>query len=232
MLGVGTQPVLPAAVQQQDSPAVHSADYLTHRDTLVAADSVTIVGSGQSAAEIYRDLLGTPGRLDWVTRSPRFFPMEYTKLTLELTSPEYTDYFHALPADVRTRLGREQRSLYKGISGDLVDDIFDTLYRRAWTARCRRRCRPTPKLPGRRGRRRVRPDPAAHPAGPGLRAPHGRAGARHRVRRAGPRRRARHPAPARLGRHLGDSAVGGATTRSTAVAGACSWRTPRSTRTG
>ena len=30
---------------------------------------------------------------------------------------------------MRTRLGREQRSLYKGISGDLVDDIYDTLYR-------------------------------------------------------------------------------------------------------
>ena len=55
--------------------------------------------------------------------------MEYTKLTLEMTSPEYTDHFHALPADVRKRLGREQRALYKGISGDLVDDIFDTLYR-------------------------------------------------------------------------------------------------------
>ena len=126
VLGVGTQPVQPETVR---GPVVHSADYLTHRDALRAAGSVTVVGSGQSAAEIYRDLLGTTDRLDWVTRSPRFFPMEYTKLTLELTSPEYTDHFHALPADVRKRLGREQRSLYKGISGDLVDDIFDTLYR-------------------------------------------------------------------------------------------------------
>ena len=38
-------------------------------------------------------------RLNWVTRSPRFFPLEYTKLTLEMTSPEYVDYFHALPED-------------------------------------------------------------------------------------------------------------------------------------
>ncbi|RAF12885.1 L-lysine 6-monooxygenase, partial [Burkholderia multivorans] len=68
-------------------------------------------------------------RLDWVTRSPRFFPMEYTKLTLEMTSPEYTDHFRALPDDLRGRIGREQRTLYKGISGDLIDDIHDTLYR-------------------------------------------------------------------------------------------------------
>lgn len=137
VLGVGTQPVVPPALRGLDGPAVHSADYLTHRDTLRAAASVTVVGSGQSAAEVYRDLLeGTgPGgpRLDWVTRSPRFFPMEYTKLTLEMTSPEYTDHFHALPPALRDRLTREQRGLYKGISADLVDDIYDALYRKSAT---------------------------------------------------------------------------------------------------
>nr|BFF16839.1 hypothetical protein GCM10025730_03600 [Promicromonospora thailandica] len=57
--------------------------------------------------------------------------MEYTKLTLEMTSPEYTDHYVSLPAALRDTLGREQRNLYKGISGDLVDDIYDTLYRRS-----------------------------------------------------------------------------------------------------
>ncbi|GII99134.1 lysine N6-hydroxylase [Sediminihabitans luteus] len=138
VLGTGTSPVLPPALRDLGDSAVHSAQYLARRTVLLAAGHVTVVGSGQSAAEIYRDLLGelrTPhgggplDRLDWVTRSPRFFPMEYTKLTLEMTSPEYTDHFHALPLELRDRLGREQRGLYKGISGDLVDDIYDTLYR-------------------------------------------------------------------------------------------------------
>ncbi len=148
VLGVGTAPVLPPALRALADevargehpgagPLVHSAQYLPHRDALAAAGSVTVVGSGQSAAEVYRDLLdgvhgGAQGpgyRLDWVTRSPRFFPMEYTKLTLEMTSPEYTDHFHALPLELRQLLGREQRGLYKGISGDLVDEIYDALYR-------------------------------------------------------------------------------------------------------
>jgi lysine N6-hydroxylase len=141
VLGIGTAPVLPPALAELAGPAeptgsgpvIHSADYRPAREELLASGAVTIVGSGQSAAEIYRDLLeeasarGT--RVDWVTRSPRFFPMEYTKLTLEMTSPEYTDLFHALPADRRDARGREQRALYKGISGDLVDDIHDLLYR-------------------------------------------------------------------------------------------------------
>jgi lysine N6-hydroxylase len=150
VLAVGTRPVLPPALaglaeageqgptgqavpEPSATPVVHSSQYLPAREQLLDSGSVTIVGSGQSAAEIYRDLLedaaarGT--RVDWVTRSPRFFPMEYTKLTLEMTSPEYTDLFRSLPEERRESLGREQRSLYKGISGDLVDEIHDLLYR-------------------------------------------------------------------------------------------------------
>ncbi|MDG4824039.1 SidA/IucD/PvdA family monooxygenase [Asanoa sp. WMMD1127] len=132
VLGIGTAPRVPAALRDLPGPVRHSADYLAAKLELQRLDSITVVGSGQSAAEIYLDLLpgAHPGgyHLTWLTRSPRFFPMEYTKLTLELTSPEYIRYHHALPADTRDRLGREQRSLYKGISGDLVDTIFDTLY--------------------------------------------------------------------------------------------------------
>ncbi|MGC2940600.1 MULTISPECIES: lysine N(6)-hydroxylase/L-ornithine N(5)-oxygenase family protein [unclassified Brevibacterium] len=158
VLGVGTQPVLPPALQGLGAngaveraadpadtatpesgpsagagPLIHTADYLENREALLDSGAVTIIGSGQSAAEIYRDLIDDAEdrgvRLDWVTRSPRFFPMEYTKLTLEMTSPEYTDHFRALPDELRERVGREQRTLYKGISADLVDDIHDTLYR-------------------------------------------------------------------------------------------------------
>ncbi|MHC2998269.1 lysine N(6)-hydroxylase/L-ornithine N(5)-oxygenase family protein [Microbacterium sp. HJ5] len=133
VVGVGTRPLVPSALRGLSGPVIHSSDYVPSRDALRASDSITIVGSGQSAAEIYRDLLDGIGdggyRLDWVTRSPRFFPMEYTKLTLEMTSPEYTDLFHGLPLGIRHHLGREQRSLYKGISGELIDDIYDTLYR-------------------------------------------------------------------------------------------------------
>ncbi|MCG8150406.1 SidA/IucD/PvdA family monooxygenase, partial [Pimelobacter simplex] len=115
----------------------HSADYLAHKAALQQQDTITIVGSGQSAAEIYQDLLAEAPdhgyELVWLTRSPRFFPMEYTKLTLEMTSPEYGEYHRALPLDTRDRLAREQRHLFKGISGDLVDAIFDLHYQQRVT---------------------------------------------------------------------------------------------------
>ncbi|MFI7078479.1 lysine N(6)-hydroxylase/L-ornithine N(5)-oxygenase family protein [Micromonospora sp. NPDC049903] len=132
VLGTGTPPHLPPACAGLTSDAVHNSRYLSNRDALRAKRSITVVGSGQSAAEIYHDLLGdihTYGyRLNWVTRSPRFFPLEYTKLTLEMTSPDYVDYFHALPEATRYRLESEQKGLFKGISADLIDGIFDLLY--------------------------------------------------------------------------------------------------------
>lgn len=132
VLGTGTQPKVPDAVRDIDGPAIHSGEYLQRKADLQRTGSITVVGSGQSAAEIYADLLNDIDAheysLNWVTRSPRFFPMEYTKLTLELTSPEYSTYFQSLPAAKRDALLREQRSLYKGISSDTIDSIFDTLY--------------------------------------------------------------------------------------------------------
>ncbi|WP_431965599.1 lysine N(6)-hydroxylase/L-ornithine N(5)-oxygenase family protein [Actinacidiphila sp. bgisy160] len=135
VLGTGTPPYVPEACRGLGGDLVHNSGYLEAKAALQAKQSVTVVGSGQSAAEIYYDLLagtGTGGyRLNWVTRSPRFFPLEYTKLTLEMTSPEYVDYFHALPEDTRYRVEAEQKGLFKGIDADLINGIFDLLYRKS-----------------------------------------------------------------------------------------------------
>lgn len=134
VVGVGSQPYRPPAVAGLSGAVWHSSDYLHVRDRLVETDDVTVVGSGQSAAEIVSDLLAadTEGtqQLRWFTRSPRFFPLEYTKLTLELTSPEYSRHFQSLPSEQREDLLRDQAGLYKGISAPLVDQIHDQLYRR------------------------------------------------------------------------------------------------------
>ena len=136
VLGTGTPPYIPEPCRDLDGDLVHSSGYLQNRATFQAAKrTITVVGSGQSAAEIFYDLLQGIDEhgyeLAWITRSARFFPLEYTKLTLEMTSPEYVDYFHALPAEVRDRLIASQKGLYKGIDSSLIDVIFDLLYIKA-----------------------------------------------------------------------------------------------------
>jgi lysine N6-hydroxylase len=134
VLGTGTSPYVPEACADLGGDFIHNSRYMQNKRELQAKDSITLVGSGQSAAEIFHDLLSEIDvhgyRLNWVTRSPRFFPLEYTKLTLEMTSPEYIDYFHALPEATRYRLQSEQKGLFKGIDGDLINEIFDLLYQK------------------------------------------------------------------------------------------------------
>ncbi|WP_243766992.1 lysine N(6)-hydroxylase/L-ornithine N(5)-oxygenase family protein [Streptomyces sp. GC420] len=137
-IGIGTAPYVPEALRPlADAPGVpvlHSADYLDHRERLLAAEHVTVVGSGQSGAEVFLDLLrrrpaGAEG-LTWLTRTPAFAPMEYSKLGLEHFTPDYARYFHALPEAVRDRLLPAQWQLNKGIGAGTLAAIHDELYRR------------------------------------------------------------------------------------------------------
>lgn len=132
VLGTGTNPIVPACAEAHRDDLVHSSNYLPSKKALQRKKSITVLGSGQSAAEIYYDLLqdieDKGYELHWITRSPRFFPLEYSKLTLEMTSPEYVDYFHALPASQRDHIIGKQKHLYKGINADLINEIYDLLY--------------------------------------------------------------------------------------------------------
>jgi len=132
VLGTGTQPHLPAFIDRAALPGVfHTSEYLPNKADILDRGALTIIGSGQSAAEVCHDLLPETRQgfhLHWFTRSDRFFPMEYSKLTLELTSPEYVDYFYNMPPERRRKILSAQNTLFKGINYDLINDIFDALY--------------------------------------------------------------------------------------------------------
>ncbi|GAA0672386.1 SidA/IucD/PvdA family monooxygenase [Streptomyces malaysiensis subsp. malaysiensis] len=139
VLGVGTEPYVPEPLRPladaPNVPVLHSSDYLEHRERLLATGHVTVIGSGQSGAEVFLDLLrnrplGAEG-LHWLARTPAFAPMEYGKLGLEQFSPDYTRYFHTLSEPVRDQLLPRQWQLYKGIAHETLDAIHHELYRRA-----------------------------------------------------------------------------------------------------
>jgi lysine N6-hydroxylase len=145
VLGVGTEPVVPEPLRPLLKGAdgagtgrvLHSADYRTHRGRLATLDDVTVVGAGQSGAEVTLDLLrhqdgeGQGGPyVRWLARTPAFAPMEYSKIGLEHFTPDYIRYFRALPQERREQLVRDQWQLYKGVSEETLADIHDELYER------------------------------------------------------------------------------------------------------
>ena len=148
VLGVGSVPAVPACAHPLLGPRVfHSADYGLRRADVHAAARVTVIGSGQSAAEVVADLLERvpSAQVSWFSRSAGFLAMEYSKLGLEHFSPEYAAHFHGLGAGRRDALLAGQDLLYKGISAHTSERIYDALYRRsiggeepgvAYAARC------------------------------------------------------------------------------------------------
>ncbi|WP_035531144.1 lysine N(6)-hydroxylase/L-ornithine N(5)-oxygenase family protein [Halobacillus kuroshimensis] len=133
VLGIGTQPYIPPAFQEALGDTVfHTSEYL--KKNLHPDQSIAVLGSGQSSAEVFLDLARsqqeTGGRLQWFTRSNGFFPMEYSKLGLEYFSPDYIDFFYELPQEKKDALLKNQGLLYKGISAETIADIYDHLYER------------------------------------------------------------------------------------------------------
>ncbi|MDP1850581.1 MAG: SidA/IucD/PvdA family monooxygenase [Solirubrobacteraceae bacterium] len=134
VLGVGGVPAVPGCARSLlGEDVAHTADYGSVRRRALGARRVTVLGSGQSAAEVVADLLdhAPDTRVDWFTRSAGFLPMEYSKLGLEHFSPEYAAHFHGLSQERRDALRAGQDLLYKGISAATSARIFDTLYRRS-----------------------------------------------------------------------------------------------------
>jgi lysine N6-hydroxylase len=135
VLGVGTVPSVPEPLAGLVGKEVfHSAEYLHALPTLDGAGDITVVGSGQSGAEVFLDLLrrapDAGWRLRWLTRDPAFAPMEYSKLGLEHFTPDYTRYFRGLPAQTRDRLVPSQWQLYKAVSAETLAAVYDLLYER------------------------------------------------------------------------------------------------------
>lgn len=132
VIGVGTIPHIPECAVGVKHPLVfHSANYLKNKDNLSDDLSVSIIGSGQSAAEVFYDLITNGSenmKIKWLTRSERFFPMEYSKLSLEMTSPDYIDHFYGLTDEQKSMTISKQDMLFKGINFSLINAIYDRLY--------------------------------------------------------------------------------------------------------
>jgi lysine N6-hydroxylase len=133
LLGVGTSPLVPGFAAACTKECIfHSSEYLRRKKYIPDHSTITIVGSGQSAAEIFYDLLQLIDikdlKINWITDAERFFPMENSKLTFELTSPDYLNYFYDLPSGKKEEVLNRQYMLYKGINQELIDAIYDMLY--------------------------------------------------------------------------------------------------------
>lgn len=138
-IGIGTKPYLPKWQKNIRHPLVkHASEFASFKEQLEKCQQVTVVGSGQSAAECVLSLYATltPERvangasIRWITRSPGFHPMEFSKLGQECFTPSYMKYFQNLGKEKRQDVAKNQGNLYRGISFSTIADIYDLIYER------------------------------------------------------------------------------------------------------
>lgn len=138
VIGTGTVPSIPECANNIEHPLLfHSSNYLDKKQELLQQDSITIMGSGQSAAEIFNDLMDhikPATKLKWFTRSDSFSPMDYSKFALEKSSPDYINYFYQLTGEQKIKTLSRQNNLYKGINFSLISQVYDKLYDRSLDA--------------------------------------------------------------------------------------------------
>ena len=137
VIGIGTSPNIPDCtkniVKNLENQCFHSSDFMKNFDELLKKkkSDIILVGSGQSAGEIFYKLIQNDfNNIHWVTDDEGFFPMEYTPLALEHFSPDYMDFFYILSEEARKNLLKKQDFLYKGINSNLLKNIYSMLYQK------------------------------------------------------------------------------------------------------
>ncbi|NJP38732.1 lysine N(6)-hydroxylase/L-ornithine N(5)-oxygenase family protein [Alkalicoccus luteus] len=133
VVGTGTKPLIPEPLQgHPPEDVLHTSQYVMQEDSIAGAEKVLIAGSGQSAAEVFLELLQKDHRpeLNWYTRSAGFFQLESGKLGQEIFSPDYIDYFHALPLEKRLDELPNLTQLRNGVEESTLHKIYDVLYHR------------------------------------------------------------------------------------------------------
>lgn len=127
--------MIPVDVPEAALPHVtHSSRYVDQQKELHEAETVAVIGSGQSAAEIFLDLLQHQKKgqqLSWFTRSSEFRELETAELGQELFTPKYVEYFHSLPYEERMNTLPRLAGLRNGIDASTLSHIYQELYHRS-----------------------------------------------------------------------------------------------------
>jgi lysine N6-hydroxylase len=132
VLGVGQVPCVPGFARSLTNAGLWHASHHLDRGLPVGGKDVLLVGGGQSGAEVALDLIsgrtGMPRRLTWVTGSDDFSPLNDSPFANEWFNPSYVEYFHELPDEQRSVLLGKQVSAIRGITPDLLAQIYKRLY--------------------------------------------------------------------------------------------------------
>ncbi|OJK03346.1 hypothetical protein ASPACDRAFT_21786 [Aspergillus aculeatus ATCC 16872] len=134
VVALGGSPKMPPGLPQ-DPRILHSSQYCTNLPTLLSDErkpyNVAVLGSGQSAAEIFHDIQKRypNSKTTLIMRDTAMRPSDDSPFVNELFNPERIDKFYNLSANERQRsLKADKATNYSVVRLELIEQIFDDMY--------------------------------------------------------------------------------------------------------
>ncbi|KAJ5102907.1 L-ornithine N(5)-monooxygenase [Penicillium argentinense] len=119
----------------QDPRIMHSSKYCTTLPNVLKNESeaynIAVVGSGQSAAEIYHDLQRRypNSRTTLILRDSALRPSDDSPFVNEIFNPERVDkFFNMSPAERNQRIMTDKATNYSVVRLELIEEIYNTMY--------------------------------------------------------------------------------------------------------
>lgn len=132
ILGVGTRPVVPPCCEGHLGLTVFHVEGFAERAPTLSGKRVVVVGGGQSGAEVLQALFAlsvAPSELTWVTRRTNFLPLDESAFVNEMFTPAYAHFFSRQPKSQRETLVDQYHLASDGVSPEVLQDLYRTLYR-------------------------------------------------------------------------------------------------------
>ncbi len=133
-LGTGKAPYFPECAKPSLGANVFHAAEVGLRERNFSGRNVTIIGGGQSGADIFLNVLreqwGKPSKLNWVTRRANYQPLDEAAFTNEYFTPDYVETFVGLTEKVKQREIAHQKLTSDGITQKCLLEIYQELYQR------------------------------------------------------------------------------------------------------
>ncbi|MFC5048202.1 lysine N(6)-hydroxylase/L-ornithine N(5)-oxygenase family protein [Aquimarina hainanensis] len=136
VLSTGLSPVIPEVFDDQlkvDKNSLFSSSEYMYKSHDFSGKTVSVIGSGQSGAEIFLDLINqktnAPEKINWITESDNIFQLDDSPFVNEIFNPGFAEYFYNSSEEEKKQLLSTYNFANNGVSEQTLVEIYQSLYK-------------------------------------------------------------------------------------------------------
>jgi L-ornithine N5-oxygenase len=135
VIAVGGKPMMPPEFPVSHPKVIHSSKFSMHVNSALPNRSspynIAVIGSGQSAAEIFNELPGRypNAKVTIIMKATAMRPSDDSPFVNEIFDPDRVDgVFAQEPAERAKAIARERATNYSVVRLDLLEHLYDKMY--------------------------------------------------------------------------------------------------------